>query len=73
MPLKSGSSKETISDNIAKLRREGYPQDQAAAIAYSNAGKSKTKRKKRFDDEKQEKKRPVRRKAHQVRKKGGHQ
>lgn len=41
MPLKKGSSQETISSNIAKLRREGYSKDQAAAIAYKKAGKSK--------------------------------
>ena len=37
MPLRSGSSQETISENIAQLIREGYPQEQAAAIAYSKA------------------------------------
>ena len=40
MPLKSGSSDQTISDNIAQLRREGYPRDQAVAIAYYKAGRS---------------------------------
>jgi len=43
MPLKRGSSRKTISENIAKLRREGYPADQAAAIAYRMAGKSRKK------------------------------
>jgi uncharacterized protein YdaT len=41
MPLKSGSSKEDISENIRKLRNEGYPEKQAIAIAYSKAGKSR--------------------------------
>jgi hypothetical protein len=35
MPLKKGYSKATMSANVATLRREGYPQDQAVAIAYS--------------------------------------
>ena len=37
MPLKPGSSRETISANIAELQRSGRPQDQAVAIAYANA------------------------------------
>lgn len=41
MPLKSGSSDEVISDNIAELVKAGHPQDQAAAIAYKKAGRSK--------------------------------
>jgi len=40
MPLKEGYSKETISSNIAELVKSGYPQNQAVAIAYSNARKS---------------------------------
>ena len=43
MPLREGSSKKAISGNISTLRREGYPQKQAIAIAHSEAGKSKSK------------------------------
>ena len=41
MPLKSGSSKQTISKNIATEIRAGKDPKQAVAIAYSKAGKSK--------------------------------
>lgn len=49
MPLKKGRSKKTVSKNIETLAGEGYPDGhgQAAAIAFSKAGLSKKKRKKK--------------------------
>jgi len=43
MPLKKGSSKSVISNNIATERHAGKPEKQAIAIAMSKAGKSKKK------------------------------
>lgn len=47
MPLRKGKSKQTISENIRELMHSGRKQDQAIAIAMHEAGKSKTKSKKR--------------------------
>lgn len=41
MPLKEGSSKKAISENIGIERRAGKPEKQAIAIAMSKAGKSR--------------------------------
>lgn len=46
MPLLDGKSQKVISANIAQLIEEGYPRDQAIAIAYSHAGLSRPKKKK---------------------------
>jgi hypothetical protein len=46
MPLNKGKSDKARSENIAELRRSGYPADQAAAIAY----KTQRDAKKESDD-----------------------
>ena len=44
MPLKKGISKKAISYNVGELRKSGYPQKQAVAIAMATA-KNQRKRK----------------------------
>lgn len=43
MPLKSGKSNKTVRQNIKTEIKAGKPKDQAVAIAYSKAGRSKKK------------------------------
>ncbi len=44
LPLKKGSSDKTVGSNISELRHSGYPEDQAIAIAMSQAGRSRKKK-----------------------------
>lgn len=42
MPLKKGSSKKVISQNIGEMLKAGHPEKQAVAAAMRQAGKSKS-------------------------------
>ena len=43
MPLKSGTSRKTISKNISEMRKSGHPKDQSIAAALEQARKSGAK------------------------------
>lgn len=44
MPLKKGSSRKVISDNIREMIKSGRPQKQAVAAALSTARRSKRRK-----------------------------
>lgn len=44
MPLKKGTSSETVSENISELRHSGRPQKQAIAIALIEKRRSRRKK-----------------------------
>jgi hypothetical protein len=46
VPLKKGSSKETVSSNIKEMLKSNYPRDQAIAASLSQARKSPDGKKK---------------------------
>lgn len=46
MPLKKGSSKKVVSENISELVHSGRPQKQAVAIALSESRRYRKRKKK---------------------------
>jgi hypothetical protein len=46
MPLKKGSSKKVVAENIREMRKAGHPQDQAVAAALGQARRSKGQKRK---------------------------
>jgi uncharacterized protein YdaT len=46
MPLKPGKSRKVVSANVEKLVKEGYPQEQAVAIAMNKAREYKRPKRK---------------------------
>jgi hypothetical protein len=44
MPLRKGSSKKVVSENIRELMRSGRPQKQVVAIALDEAHKARKKK-----------------------------
>ena len=47
-PLKKGSSKKVISENIKEMMASGHPQKQAVAAALRSAGAPKKRKKKGY-------------------------